>query len=314
MTFVIALLLLLIALLLGLYLWTQNIAKAASAMVPQAGEIRPVNGGAIHFVEMGEPGAPPLVLIHGISGQLQHFTYAMAGMLARDFHVYVVDRPGCGYSHRDRDEDAALPVQARMIGEFLDAKGIEDPMIVGHSLGGAVTLAMALDRPEKTRAIALIAPLTHVQDAVDPVFKGLELRSPRARRLVASTVATPLARAGAEKVLAHVFSPEPPVDNFLTRGGAALGLRPGAFVAASGDLVALEKALPEQVARYGELTVPGGVLYGAADALLDPETQGRSMERYGLTCEFLPDRGHMLPLTAPEDCADFIRRIWARTA
>ena len=171
------------------------------------------------------------------------------------------------------------------------------------------TLALALDRPFQTRALALLAPLTHVQAEVDPVFKGLEVRSGFMRRFLGNTIAVPMAKMTAEKVLAHAFAPEKPVPDFLVRGGGGLGLRPKAFVTGCGDLVSLEQSLPRQVARYGELTVPGGVLYGADDALLSAKAQGRPMTAYKLKYEELPGRGHMLPITAPEECAAFIRKI-----
>ena len=91
---------LLAAALLALVLRTRALAAQAERQVPQLGEIVPVPGGAIHVVEMGPEDAPPLVLIHGLSGQLQHFTYALAGLLAGEFRVIALDRPGCGYSRR----------------------------------------------------------------------------------------------------------------------------------------------------------------------------------------------------------------------
>lgn len=306
-------LLLALALLFGwLFLRTRSLAREAEATVPQAGQVVPVEGGAIHYVEYGKPDAPPVVLIHGISAQLQHFTYAVAPLLSEEFRVIVIDRPGCGYSRRDRDELAALPEQARMIGEFLDNLGIEKPVIAGHSLGGAVTLAIALDRPDKTAAIALIAPATQMQDKVDPIFKGLEIRSPFMRRLIGHTIAVPAAKASAAQVLAHAFAPEPPAADFMTRAGAALGLRPKAFITGSSDLVMLEGAMPKQVVRYDKLKVKGGILYGTEDKVLSADLHGRSMMRYGLSYDELEGRGHMLPITAPEDCANFIRRIAER--
>lgn len=294
-----------------LHLWTRSLAKQAEDAVPQVGQKLPVSGGAIHYVEMGPENAAPIVLIHGISAQLQHMTYAVAEMLANDFRVIAIDRPGCGYSDRDTDDLAALDVQARMIWEFLDAKGIERPVLAGHSLGGAVSLAMALRSPEKTGALALLAPLTHVQDEVDPIFEGLAIRSSFMRRLVANTIAIPMGKFMAEKVVTAAFAPEPPVADFLTRAAAVLGMRPKAFIGASADLVTLEEALPLQVAQYPQLSVAGGILYGDKDALLSCDVHGRPMTAFGLEYEELAERGHMIPMTAPQECADFIRRMAA---
>ena len=312
MTIVFWLLVALGAAVLALYLWSQKLARQARAAAPPTGDTMPVRGGTIHYVETGPSRAPVILLVHGIAAQLQHFTYGVSDRLKDDYRVIAIDRPGSGHCRRDDEEAAALPEQARMIAEFLERKGIPEAVVAGHSLGGAVALALALDHPEKVRALALIAPLTHVQPEVPAIFKGLELRTRFMRHLVANTVALPVGKLTTGKVLTFAFAPEAPVPDFMTRAAAILGLRPEAFINASTDLVTLEAALPAQSVRYGRLKAHGGVLYGEGDVLLDPEAQGRSMTAFGMTYETLPGRGHMLPITAPADCARFIRDIAAR--
>ena len=302
-----------VALMAALMLWTRYLGRDVEKLVPQAGQIQPVPGGAIHHVDLGPRDAPAVVLIHGLSGQLQHFTYGVAGLLEQEFRVIALDRPGCGYSTRDSDDLAALPEQARMIWALLDELQVARPVVVGHSLGGAVALAMALERPGQVGALALISPLTHPQTDEAGAFNGLAVASPLMRRVIGHTIAVPAARRTAGKVLDEVFRPEPCPEDFLARGGGALGLRPKGFIAASADYTAANAGIATQQARYAEdLTTPGGVLFGATDAVLDPVQHGTPMERFGLSVETLPDRGHMLPITAPAPCADFIRRIAAR--
>lgn len=303
-----------LVLLLALAIYrTRSMAAEAGRLVPPAGQVHRLRDGTIHYLDLGPREAQPLVLIHGLSGQLQHFNYGVTDLLKDDFRVIALDRPGCGYSDRASDALADPSEQGRMIGELLDALAIERPVLVGHSLGGAVALAMALDRPDKTGALALLCPATQDQSGVPDVFKGLQVKSPWMRRLLGHTIAVPLAAATKDKVLSIVFHPEPWPQDFMTRGGAALGLRPKAFVTAASDAVALQAAAARISARYAtDLTVPGGVLFGAADAILSPAAHGHTMQVHGLSCETLADRGHMIPITAPADCADFIRRIAAK--
>ncbi len=307
---VLAIILLLLGLaVVGTHLWTRRLSAMAEQLVPRAGQVQPVSGGSIHYVESGSPDAPPVVLIHGLSGQLQNFTYALTEKLAENFRVIALDRPGCGYSERS-DDRTSLPAQAAMIAEFLDKRGVSDPVVVGHSLGGAVALALALDFPDKVAALALICPLTQQQSSAPDVFKGLEVRSPTLRRLIANTIAAPMAKRTAEVALTEVFKPEPWPEDFLTAAGGALGLRQKGFISASEDLVAAEAAMPVLAGRYkDELKVPGGVLYGAEDNILSPEKHGTPMEQFGLSYETIPERGHMIPLTEPEKVADFISRM-----
>jgi len=291
-------------------LWTRSLARDAQMRVPQPGQIQKVRGGALHYVDLGPREAQTLVLIHGISGQLQHFTYALTGLLAQDYRVIAVDRPGCGYSVLDAGDGAPLGEQGRMIGDLLDSLGVENAVLVGHSLGGAVALSMALDRPDKTAALALLCPLTQEQPDTPDMFKGLEIRSSFLRHLIANTIAGPIGKRTADKVLAEAFSPETCPPDFMDKAGAVLGLRPSAFVTATSDFCAIKDQMPQQVARYGTgLKVPGGILYGADDNLLAPDLHGQSMTAHGLNFENLPGRGHMIPITAPEDCAAFIRRM-----
>lgn len=292
---------------------TRSMAREAVHLVPQAGQVQPVRGGSVHYVDLGPKDAPVLVMIHGLSGQLQHFTYALSGLLTDEFRIIAVDRPGCGYSAREETALALPGAQGRMIGEALDALGIENPVLVGHSLGGAVALAMAMDRPEKTRALALLCPATQPQSEAPEVFRGLMVKTAWLRQVIGKTIAVPMAAATKDKVLAMVFQPEAAPADFMIKAGAALGMRPAGFITASEDVIGLIAEGETQAARYtDELTVPGGILFGASDAILSPVLHGHTMAAHGLEYETLEGRGHMIPMTAPEDCAGFIRRMAAK--
>jgi len=309
MTTFLIILFLIAAFLVGMNLWTRKLTHEGLERVPQLGNVVPVKGGSIHHVEKGDPAKQTIVMIHGLTGQLQHFTYALVDMLADDYHVIAVDRPGCGYSTRNSADLGRLPEQARMIQEFLDVKGVSDAILVGHSLGGAVALAMALDYPDKTKALALLAPLTQKLPGTPQVFKPLEIRAEWLRSLIGNTIAVPLAAKTAPHTLDVVFDPEPAPADFLDRAGGALGLRPSAFITGSQDVVGVDDSLGGQMDRYDGLSVPGGILYGAQDAILSPAEQGDPMTQFGLSFEQIEGLGHMILITAPDTCASFIRQI-----
>ncbi|WP_170427269.1 alpha/beta fold hydrolase [Ruegeria arenilitoris] len=309
MTTFLVIVLLIAGFFVGMNLWTRRLTRQGLDRVPQLGQIVPVQGGSIHYVERGDPSKQSIVMIHGLAGQLQHFTYAIMDLLADDYHVIAVDRPGCGYSTRNTADLGQLPEQARMIQEFLDTKGITNAVLVGHSLGGAVSLAMALDHPEKTKALALLAPLTQKLPETPQVFKPLEIRTEWLRGFIGNTIAVPISAKTAPHALSAVFDPEQPPEDFLDRAGGALGLRPSAFITASQDVVGVDASIAAQVARYGDLSVPGGILYGAQDAILSPSANGDPMTRFGLSNEKIEGLGHMIPITAPDACAAFIRRM-----
>lgn len=299
---------------LALHLWTRVLTAKAEAAVPQRGKIVPVEGGTIHYVEAGDPGGVPVVLIHGITGQLQHFDFGMIEMLAEEFRVIALDRPGCGYSERESDLWSPLDRQAAMIWAFLDELGAERPVLVGHSLGGAVALAMALQRPEGTGALALLSPVTHVVREFPDIFAPLKTRPDWLRWVVGQSIAAPMGHLTGRKITEAVFAPEAPPDGVELRGGLVLMERAKGFVNGARDAGMLDAALAAQVRRYGELAVPGGVLFAGADALLPPDEHGAAMVQYGLDYEVLEGRGHVIPATAPAECADFVRRMAAKRA
>ena len=256
--------LLLLALVIGgLVVFSARTARQVEKAVPPLGRFIDVDGARIHYLDEGS--GPPLLLIHGLAGQMRHFTHSLLDLLKSDYRVVIVDRPGSGYSTRPPQASAAIDAQARTIAHFAKTLGLERPLVVGHSLGGAIALSLALNHPEQVGGLALIAPATHPQDHVPPVFRGLEIRSRLLRRLVAWTLAIPMSIAYRDLVLGVVFGPQPVPADFATKGGGLLVLRPRSFIAASRDLVAATDNFGDMPARYQSLAVPVGILLGAGD-------------------------------------------------
>lgn len=289
----------------GLAAFTAWNRKRAEQLVPPEGQFADVKGGRLHYLAVGE--GAPIVLVHGLGGQMRNFTYALSELLSPHHRLILVDRPGSGYSTYRGDDNCGLAAQAAMIVELIDQLGLDTPLVVGHSLGGAVALAMALGHPGKIGGLALLAPLTQPIEAIPQVFKALDLRSPIARTMLAWTLAAPAGRLGADAANAQVFGPEPVPADFDTRGGAALTLRPEAFVAACGDVEAARDEMLGIAARYGELSIPVGIMFATGDLLLDPSVHGLPTvtEIKGAKLKLI-DGGHMFPLTQPQVTADWI--------
>ena len=312
MTFILAILTLVLFLIGILRMWTLVLERQAETSVPRIGKTCPVPDGSIHYVDLGATDKPVLVILHGLAGQLQHGSYALTDQLSDEFRIILLDRPGCGYSTRDSAANASLTEQAWMVWAFLDKIGVENPTLVGHSLGGALALQMALDRPQATGGIALLAPVTRPVTKVADLFKPLMVTRPWLRACIGNVLSGPVGKFTADKVLQQAFDPELCPQDFMIRGGAMLGLRPKGFISASEDLMMMPDAMQALSARYtAPFPVPGGVLYGLDDAVLPEVDHGRPMADYGLLYETLPGRGHMLPMLAPRECAAFIRKVQA---
>lgn len=299
------------ALAVGLKLFSDRTARKAEASVPRDGRLVEVDGTRLHVFEKGS--GPGILMIHGLGGQMRNFARSGVDDLATDHRVVLVDRPGSGYSERPKGASVSLAEQARTIASLIDQLELDRPLVVGHSLGGALALTLALDHPAKVGGLALVAPLTQAQDDVPEPMKGLAIRSETMRRAVANTLAVPMGVATQEKVLAGIFAPEPVPADFATQGGGALALRPGNFYNASSDLVAVEAHMPALVERYAALDVPIDILYGRGDAILDYRIHGeRTAEQIqGARIEVV-EGGHMIPFTQPEVTARWIRAADAR--
>ena len=309
------LLLLVLLIVAGLMVFSFLTARRIELGLPPEGRFITIMGNRIHYVEQGS-GPRTVLLVHGLTGVLQNFTYAMLGELARDCRVIAIDRPGSGYSKRPLRSSASLAVQADVIAGLIDALQLDRPVVVGHSLGGAVALATALRHPDKISALALIAPLSRMPAGGPPgIFASLRIRWHWLRWLFAWTVMLPLAARQRERIMRTAFGPEAVPAHFALRGGGAQAMRPSNHIAASRDLVALEPVLPRLQEGYEDLQLPVHILYGWGDRILDPQEQGRVLADQLPKGELeLVEGGHMLPLTQPQRCVEFVRRTLQQTA
>ncbi|MGH8482177.1 MAG: alpha/beta fold hydrolase, partial [Nevskiaceae bacterium] len=94
----------------------------------------------------------PLVLLHGLGASSADWEYQVPA-LSRRFQVIVTDFRGHGAS--DRTGDYGVERFAADTWRLLDHLQVRSPVLVGHSMGGAVAMQMALDRPGAVRALVL---------------------------------------------------------------------------------------------------------------------------------------------------------------
>jgi pimeloyl-ACP methyl ester carboxylesterase len=290
----------------GLALWSAVAAKGAEKMVPPDGAFIDVEGARIHYIDRG--GGPVILLVHGLMGQLRNFSYALVDLLARDHRVIAIDRPGWGYSTFTGPQRPGIAEQARIVTRFADVLALDKPLLVGHSLGGAVALAAGIAAPERFSGLALIAPLTQPMDTPPPQFNGL-MAPPALRGVTSWTVAAPAAILTGAATAAAIFAPDPVPADFPIRGGGALAVRPASYRAGSFELAMASDEMAALAPRYGAIKLPVHILYGRGDAVLDPTLHGERTAAAIPGAQLqLMDGGHMLPVTYPKETADFLRR------
>jgi pimeloyl-ACP methyl ester carboxylesterase len=290
----------------GLVIFTAVTARRVEKALPPRGQFVDVAGARIHYLDKGS--GPPIVILHGLGGQMGNFTYALLERLTGEFRVILMDRPGSGYSTRAPGATGRLTEQASVVAEFIRKSGLDRPLLVGHSMGGAIALGVALDHPEVVKGLAMIAPLTHGPKDVTAPFRAMDIKSDFLRWLVAWTVATPVGIRRGKAILGAIFSPDPAPEDFPIRAGGILGLRPRSFFNTSSDMRAVNLDLGPMAERYSSLRVPVRILYGTSDQVLSHKVHGEAMKaKSSMVSVELVAGGHMLPITAPDLTANFIK-------
>lgn len=112
-----------------------------------------VNGLRLHLREWGEADAPPVVILHGITGHAWEFD-RLADHLAGTYHVLVINQRGHGAS--DRADTYSPAVMAHDVVALLDQLGLDRVRVVGHSMGGINGLWLAARHPERVERLAVL--------------------------------------------------------------------------------------------------------------------------------------------------------------
>jgi len=232
---------------------------------PPIGEFVTVDGVRLHYFAAGD--GPPLVLLHGASASLRDFNASILPDLVRTFRVIAFDRPGYGYSDRPAGVWPDPAMQADLIHQALDALGVEQPVLVGHSWSGSVVLAYLLDHPDQASGGVLLA------GAVNP-WKGgvswfVDLTGwPVIGRLFTTTLAFPMGQLFLNSAIEKVFAPESPPTEYRTRTSAVLALRPDAFHASAEDVRGLSGFLERQSPLYDQIESPLLLITGERDTIV----------------------------------------------
>jgi pimeloyl-ACP methyl ester carboxylesterase len=135
---------------------TDGETESAGVTVP-GGRILNLPAGDVQVLERGPASAPPIVLIHCFSCAMDWWD-GMLPMLARQHRVIAVDLLGHGGS--EKPASGYTPEnQARVLAEALERLGVDPATVVGHSLGGSVTVALAQNDPQLvSRAVIIDMP------------------------------------------------------------------------------------------------------------------------------------------------------------
>jgi pimeloyl-ACP methyl ester carboxylesterase len=296
---------------------TRYLAWRVEANFPPAGKFMSIDNTLLHYLDTGsqtDNELAPLIFIHGASGNARDLHGAFAGELAGRARMIFVDRPGAGYSQRGSGNKASPQEQARLVARLLDSLNIEKAIIVGHSLGGAVAAAMAVNHNKKMAGLILLAPAVYQWPggAISWYFQLAD--KALLGWLFSETIAVPLGHLLYHRVVREVFRPDRVPQDYESRSGTRLVLRPRSFRHNAADVAALYDSLADLAQRYDEIDVPTTIIAGKNDRVVSARIHAIPLhDAIGHSrLVILPEAGHMPSYTHTDWIVREIERISRR--
>lgn len=261
----------------ALAVWVAGKARQAEREHPPGGRFVELEGVRLHYTEWGE--GPPVVLIHGNAVTSADFEASgLVQALSATHRVIAFDRPGFGHSTRPRDRLWTPAAQAYLLYRALQQLGIDKPVVVGHSMGTLVALALALDHPGAVQRLVLLSGYHYPALRVDAL-----LTTPVALPLVGDVLRYTVSAAGSRLMmnpaLKAMFKPQPVPPDFLETLHKEILVRPVQLRANAEDAAFMMPAARSLSERYHELELPVAIVAGVDDAIVDPAAHSERLHQ-----------------------------------
>ncbi len=292
-------------------------AAATSAYPPQ-GRVIDVEGTPVHVLIAGS--GPDLVLIHGASGNVRDWTFDFADRVSDRYRVIMFDRPGLGWTGRLPDKSGAwngqseTPMeQAELLQKAGQIIGMDRPIVVGHSYGGAVAMAWALGAPQDTAAVVMLGAVSNPWPG-DLGWTYTVNGSTWGGALVVPVLSALVPSSFIDTSIETIFAPQPAPQGYAEHVGAGLVLRRESLRANAQQVNSLRPHIVKMSKRYSSLQLPLEIVHGDADTIvpLSVHSEPLSKQVEGAVLTVLEGIGHMPQHTAPDAVEDAIDRAAAR--
>ena len=268
-----------------------------------------VDGIRLHYVERGH--GPPVVLLHGNGSMIGDFiSSGITERVAASHRVIVFDRPGFGHSDRPRGRTWGPSEQAKLLLRSFALLGIERTIVVGHSWGTLVALALALEAPDKVAGLVLLSgyyyPVPHANARASS-------RSPIMDEILLHAVMPFAGHAIALSALRSIFAPCIVPEKFKKHYSVRLALRPSQMKAVAEEAEMLSDSAKVLGRRYKELDMPVHLIAGSDDRIVDTDKHSARLHRELGTSTFcsVAGKGHMVHHAAPHEVIAAIGRVGA---
>jgi len=288
-------------------LYTAAKTRDAEHETPPIGEFITVDGARLHYVERGR--GPALVLIHGNGMMIQDFLVSgIVDDLAKRYRVIIIDRPGYGYS--DRPRGLWTPrAHATLFQKALQQLGVTQAVVLGHSWGALVAVALALQAPQLVRSLVLASGYYYPTLRADVLLTS-PVAIPGIGDLMRHTVSPVLGRILQPALIKAMFAPAAVTERFDREFPKAMMLRPIQLRASAEDAALMTPVTVELEKHYRDLKLPVVIIVGGDDQIADVDRQSKRLhsELPDSDLIIVPGMGHMIQHLAPREVVAAIDR------
>lgn len=285
---------------------------ASLAAYPATGQFVVVNGQRVHYEMTGT--GPDVILIHGALGNLRDMTFDLRDRLTPDYRVTTFDRPGFGYSDPLPDGDATLLGQAKLLQAAAKEIGISRPIVMGHSYGGSVAMAWAMN-PDVMPPAALVlvsAPTLPWPGTLDILYRVTG--TPVGAALVVPLMTAFISDDYLNESLTGIFKPAAVPVGYDAFIGSGLTLRRTSLRANGKQVNTLRDQLVAMEPGYPGLTLPVELVHGDRDTSVPLTIHAQPLSKLlpNAALTIVPGAGHMPHHSDPQMIVDAINRAAAR--
>lgn len=260
---------------------TIGAARIAGRHPPLEG-FHTANATRLHAAHVAAPTAadlPPVVFIHGASGNLNDQMIPLRPQFEGRAEMLFFDRPGHGWSERGPASNGTIDGQADTLAALMDEVGIARAVIVGHSFGGAVAATFAVRHPGKTAGLVFLAAATHPWPGGGTSWYYNLTVTPVVGPLFSETLALPAGLLRLKQATVCVFSPNKAPDDYVDAAGIELVLRPANFRANAADVEVLYRHVLKTQPLYAGIRAPTVVVTGDRDSVVFEEIHSTGLAR-----------------------------------
>ena len=275
----------------------RRLARNAENDNPPAGQFLEVSGVRLHYVERGS--GTPLVLLHGNGSMIQDFeTSGLIDLAAKNYRVIVFDRPGFGHSDRPRNVVWTPAAQAELINSALERLGVSHAIVLGHSWGASVAVALALTYPNLVKGLVLASGYYYPSLRPDVVAMSAPA-VPLVGDVLRYTISPIVSRVMWPLLMTKIFGARP-VPKKFEGFPKEMALRPSQIRASATESALMLPDAFHYRDEYENLKMPLVIVAGDEDRLVDIDAQSARLHLDVPQSRFhrVPGAGHMIHQTA----------------